>query len=531
MAHDVFISYSARDRTTADAVCATLEAQRMRCWIAPRDVLAGMNYAEALMEAIGESRIMVLVFSSHSNRSQQVINEIEAAVNRGIPILPFRIENVPPTGPLEFHIRSRHWLDAWTPPLRRHLDRLAETVEVLLSRDKGQLLGGQPIQRPHKPTPFRRTYDTAKGLLRELLVRVARYPLRLAVVGVSVGLLLPAVVLVVAMMSGGGGGGGEDETAAAGNVHLTQTTPPPVGQVPCGRAPGESGSQPGIWVTVPQIPSNAWSTVPRNGIDYGAAVVSWEDAEIEKWLSNPLQDGDSTQWVSGAAGGYKVYYPLEGGSTGAPPGAQIFVEVYYEGSSPSNMPIPVWLAQGTYEVQGDGSWKGLTSFPDLVRIGQDERVGVWVSLVLGGEVASLTGSGYLAGCAISISPSVTVGTPETGTWSGTTSQGRTVEFDVTEGGTAITRIKIDVEGECPLPTGGTGLQPTGCKCEVKTETNMTKDWPIADTGFSYAPGNFEFSAVFDSPTTASGFVRVHSSGTAGQSPCSSDQVTWTASPQ
>jgi hypothetical protein len=128
-------------------------------------------------------------------------------------------------------------------------------------------------------------------------------------------------------------------------------------------------------------------------------------------------------------------------------------------------------------------------------------------------------------------PTPTVGQPEVGTWSGITSQGRNVEFDVIDSGRAIGRIKFDVEGECPLPTGGAGPQPVGCTCEVKQETKMAKPWPISDAGFSYAPGDYEFSAVFDSTTTASGFVRVHTSGTGAQAPCSSDQVTWTASLQ
>jgi len=127
-------------------------------------------------------------------------------------------------------------------------------------------------------------------------------------------------------------------------------------------------------------------------------------------------------------------------------------------------------------------------------------------------------------------PTPTAGEPQLGTYIGTTSQGRSVEFDVIEGGRAIGRIKFDVEGECPLPTGGVGPQPVGCTCEVKQETKMTNPWPVSDTGFSYAPGDFEFSAVFNSSTTATGFVRVHTSGGA-QAPCSSDQVTWTASLQ
>jgi len=97
MAHDVFISYSSQDKSVADAVCATLESRKIRCWIAPRDVLAGQPYAESILDGINKSRVFVLVFSADSNLSQQVLREVERAVSKGIPILPFRIADVEPT--------------------------------------------------------------------------------------------------------------------------------------------------------------------------------------------------------------------------------------------------------------------------------------------------------------------------------------------------------------------------------------------------------------------------------------------------
>jgi hypothetical protein len=91
MAHDVFISYASTDKIVADAVCAVLEEQKIRCWIAPRDVLAGTPYGEALIEALNGSRIMVLIFSSSSNSSPHVLREMERAAAKGISIIPFRI--------------------------------------------------------------------------------------------------------------------------------------------------------------------------------------------------------------------------------------------------------------------------------------------------------------------------------------------------------------------------------------------------------------------------------------------------------
>lgn len=154
MPHDVFISYAAGDKVVADAACATLESRRLRCWIAPRDVLPGMNYGEAIVKALRESRVVVLLFSSRANESQQVMREVERAVHLGIPILPFRIEDTVPSPALEYFISTPHWLDALTPPLERHLLRLCTTVDALLQVHADAHRGASPaIQRSEASSP------------------------------------------------------------------------------------------------------------------------------------------------------------------------------------------------------------------------------------------------------------------------------------------------------------------------------------------------------------------------------------------
>jgi TIR domain/Sel1 repeat len=135
MPHDVFVSYASEDKIVADAVCATLESRAVRCWIAPRDVLPGVAYGEAIIDAIHGCRIMILVFSSKSNTSHHIPKEIERAVSAGVAIIPFRIEDVMPGKALDYFIGNVHWLDALTPPLERHLERLVQNVQALLSRD------------------------------------------------------------------------------------------------------------------------------------------------------------------------------------------------------------------------------------------------------------------------------------------------------------------------------------------------------------------------------------------------------------
>ena len=148
MAHDVFISYATEDKRVADAVCATIEARGFRCWMAPRDVLAGSSYGEAITKAIQNCRVMVLVFSSHANTSPHIPKEIERAVTRQAPIIPFRIEDVPPSDALDYFISSVHWLDAIGGPLDGHLGRLGDAVERTLAG--GGASGTKPA--PQRPT-------------------------------------------------------------------------------------------------------------------------------------------------------------------------------------------------------------------------------------------------------------------------------------------------------------------------------------------------------------------------------------------
>ena len=134
MAHDVFLSYSATDKSVADAVCHGLEEAGIRCWMASRDILPSETWAGAIVNAINNSSVMVLVFSGEANRSAQVLREVERAINKRIPIIPFRIEDVVPTADMEYFLSAPHWLDAMSPPLERNVRRLVETVRTLIRR-------------------------------------------------------------------------------------------------------------------------------------------------------------------------------------------------------------------------------------------------------------------------------------------------------------------------------------------------------------------------------------------------------------
>jgi hypothetical protein len=141
MRADVFVSYSQPDRSPAFELVAQLEARGIKVWVAPRDIAPSAEWAAEIIEAIGTSKIMVLVFSGASNSSPQVRREVERAVHRQVPILTVRIEEALPTKSMEYFLSAQHWLDAFPPPLSLHCEQLCRQVSALL--------GAAPAAEPY----------------------------------------------------------------------------------------------------------------------------------------------------------------------------------------------------------------------------------------------------------------------------------------------------------------------------------------------------------------------------------------------
>ena len=152
--HDVFISYSSYDKAIADAICSKLENSSIRCWIAPRDIIPGVEFGEAIINGISDSKILLLVFSAKANDSPQVRREVERAVSKGKIIVPYRIEDILPTKAMEYALSNTHWLDAMTPPLEAHIKALSDTIHRLLNRQlENPRLEPEPSLAPKMATP------------------------------------------------------------------------------------------------------------------------------------------------------------------------------------------------------------------------------------------------------------------------------------------------------------------------------------------------------------------------------------------
>ena len=132
MPHDVFLSHAAVDRAAAQAILAALESSGVRCWIAPRDIPAGAEYGEHIVEAVKGCRVFVVVFSAAANASPHVRREVERAVSTDRTIVPFRIENVTPSRAMEYCLGGTHWFDAFGGPVQSATGTFVGEIQRLL---------------------------------------------------------------------------------------------------------------------------------------------------------------------------------------------------------------------------------------------------------------------------------------------------------------------------------------------------------------------------------------------------------------
>jgi len=161
MTHDVFISYSQKDKATADAVCRALEHNSVRVWIAPRDIPPGAKWAESIPAAIEQAGAFVLIFSSSANTSEYISRELDHAVTKRKPIIPVRLENIQPSGSVGFYVATSQWLDAFPPPIEPHLANLIKTTRRSLGvRAPSAKVVVTPPSKARSPEPARPAIST-----------------------------------------------------------------------------------------------------------------------------------------------------------------------------------------------------------------------------------------------------------------------------------------------------------------------------------------------------------------------------------
>ncbi len=143
----IFISHSSDDFAIAENVCGLLERSGHRCFLAPRDIRSGYEYAEEIMNGIESSELMLLFLSEKANRSPHVMREVERAVSKSIPIIVYKLEDVELNKSMEYFLMSHQWVSGKTGATS---EEVLNCVAEFASKDKASRTMVEPQSHASK---------------------------------------------------------------------------------------------------------------------------------------------------------------------------------------------------------------------------------------------------------------------------------------------------------------------------------------------------------------------------------------------
>ena len=148
---DIFLSYAREDLERARGIAEALQAEGWSVFW-DRRIPPGRRFDDYIEEKIGESRVVVVLWSPHSVASDWVRTEAAHGRDRNPPaLIPITI--VPATIPFAFRQLQSADLSAWQPG-----ERSVEYDEVLveISRRVPRVHAAAPAPEPERHDPVRR---------------------------------------------------------------------------------------------------------------------------------------------------------------------------------------------------------------------------------------------------------------------------------------------------------------------------------------------------------------------------------------
>jgi hypothetical protein len=151
MSANIFISFAGHDLKVASTLCKALESRGFKCWISSRDILPGENFQVAIVRAIRNAKMMLLVFTGNSNNSEEMTKELALASQHKLMVVPLRIEDVTPNDAFAYEFATRQWIDFfadWELAMNQLSDRIASAI---------------PPETSSRPEPVGATLEAAES--------------------------------------------------------------------------------------------------------------------------------------------------------------------------------------------------------------------------------------------------------------------------------------------------------------------------------------------------------------------------------
>ena len=138
--YDVFISYQHNAKKIVDYLVENLERSGISCWYAPRNLIGGQEYYEAINKVISNARCVIAVISDEALESQWIKHEIVLADDHNIPVIPFEIAPIKIQNGLTLRLAIKKKIVAYENP-SRSIKNLIEAINNISSKKEKKSSG------------------------------------------------------------------------------------------------------------------------------------------------------------------------------------------------------------------------------------------------------------------------------------------------------------------------------------------------------------------------------------------------------
>jgi len=133
---DVFISYCTRNSDLAQYFCSLIEGGGITCWIAPRDIPSGGDWAENIVKGLSDCSLVAFLVSEDSVASKEVAKEIGLANSFQKDLLQVRLENTSLPPAMLYHLSNKQWVNALTEEKSLRFKDTISAIRKLLNKSE-----------------------------------------------------------------------------------------------------------------------------------------------------------------------------------------------------------------------------------------------------------------------------------------------------------------------------------------------------------------------------------------------------------
>ena len=171
MSTEVFVSYSSQDYERVMPLVDRLRSAGVATWVDEGNIDAATLWSESIVEAIAECRVLIMMVSSHSTDSHNVVKEVMIASESKKTILPIYLEPSDIPAKLKYQltgIQHLEWFDGGSDEVFETLkDGLAKrgvTIDGQTPNQAPQKTPRKPHRPPSLPSPPSPPASTAKNI-------------------------------------------------------------------------------------------------------------------------------------------------------------------------------------------------------------------------------------------------------------------------------------------------------------------------------------------------------------------------------